>query len=402
MAKIFDKRSVFFSVIILAMFGILLYFQLVPEIGQRAPVRDSEKQREYANKLKAEGLVEESIEAYKGYLASADIEPRVQANIYYLMGQMSEEAGKYEKALAYFYKAEIVDPRAGERQELGEHVVACLEKLNRGLDAQRALDKHTAVEEKEVQGKVLARIGNEKITEVQLNKELQRLPVWLQEEYAKPEKKMELLKQYLVQELLARKAKRLGFDKDPEVRKQLEEVKKQILVAKVVEQELEKKGKISDKDLELYYRANKEKYKEPKKRKIAFAVFGTEDEVQVVIKDLGTEGSEEKELPGQVEELVTEGQADINGIGEAGALVAESFSVDPGKLTKPVKLEKGYYLARVLEEIPEKEFTFAQVKEEVKVSYQKEREQEVFAELLTDTLEAEDVEIYEEELKAAK
>lgn len=248
-----------FLLVIIIMLGGLLYLEIVRPAQKITWSPD--KQREYANKLKAEGLNKEAIAEYEKYLAMQNVDKETQSNIYYNIGKIAEESGDYEQALAFFYRVELVNPDINIKQELGEHIVACLEKMGRGIDAQNALEKRTALEQKpEAGGKVIARIGKEYITDTQLNGELEKLPEWMREEYSKPDKKIEFLKQYLAMELLHRKAKRLGFDKDLDIRQKLDGVLKELMVQKLLEKEIAEKVKITPNEVELYYKANKDKY----------------------------------------------------------------------------------------------------------------------------------------------
>lgn len=377
-----NRRYIFSSIVVILMFCTLLYIQM--KKPAQISTWASDKQREYANKLKAEGLNKEAIIEYEKYLNTSTVDPQTQANIYYTIGKMAEELGEYENALAHFYKVELIYPEIDFRQELDEHIVQCLEKMGRGIDAQYALEKRTALEPtEEIGGKVIARIGKEQITDTQLNKELQKLPEWMQEEYKKPEKKIEFLKQYIATELLYRKAKRLGYEKDTDIRQKLADITKELMVQKLLGKELEEKIKISPDQIELYYKANKDKYVEPAKVKISYITAENEDKLN--------ETQEFKELPDWIEE----GDKHIPEIGESKGLVEMAFKTEPQNTTEPIKVGEKYYKIKVLEKMPKRELPFEEVKDRVSYEYQLERQKIVFQELLEETLKAEDVEIYE-------
>lgn len=369
--------------IIIILLGTVIFLQVKKPSGT-AVAWAPDKQREYANKLKAEGLNKEAIAEYEKYLGAFQSDPETQANIYYTIGKISEEIGEYEKALAYFYKVELIFPETKIKQELGEHIIACLEKTGRGLDAQRALENRTALEpQKEEGGKVIARIGKEQITDTQLNKELEKLPEWMKEEYKKPEKKMEFLKQYIAMELLTRKAKRLGYDKDPDIRLKLDDVLKELMIQKLLEKELTEKIKITPDQIELYYKANKNKYSEPAKVKISYISAESEEKLK--------EAQEFKEIKDWIEE----GNEYVPEIGESNELVTLAFKTEPQNTAGPVKIGDKFYAIKVLEKTPKKELTFPEVKDRVSYDYQLERQKVIYQGLLEETLKAEDVEIYE-------
>lgn len=365
------------------MFGTLLSFQIKPSAAKNT-TWTAEKQREYANKLKAENLNKEAIQEYEKYINTYPVPPETQANIYYNIGKIAEESGEYENALAYYYKVELIYPETNIKQELGEHIVTCLEKLGRGIDAQYALDKRTALNSGEgKEGKVIARIGKEQITDIQLNKELQKLPEWMREEYNKPDKKIEFLKQYMAMELLWRKARRLGYDKDAEVRLKLNDISKELAIKKLLENELSKKINVTPDQIELYYKANKDKYIEPEKVKIAYVSADTENAVKTA--------DDFKEIKSFLEK----GNNYIPEIGDSKEFAELIFNTEPRNPAGPVKIGDKYYVVKVLEKIPRKELSFDEVKDRVAYEYQSERQKTIYKELLEETLKSEDVKIYE-------
>lgn len=381
-----NKKYVFSSVAVILMFGVIIYLQL------RKPRQEvfwtPEKQREYANKLKAEGLDKEAVIEYEKYLGMQDVDRKTQANIYYTLGKTEEDRGEYEKALAFFYKVELIYPETDIKQELGEHIVSCLEKMGRGLDAQYSLERRAVLEPKEQkegkEGTVLARIGEEKITSVELNKGLEKLPELMQEEYKKPEKRNEFLKQYIAMELLFRKAGRLGYDKDPELRQKVEDIKREIMVQELLKKEMADKIKITDDQVELYYKANKEKYID--KAKVRMAYLSAENEN--ALKNL-------KEEYKEIKEWVEKGETYIPDIGESRELVELAFKTELQKTAGPVKVGDKFYIIKVLDKKADREPSFSEIKDMVSSDYQSERQKIVFQELLEETLKAEDVEIYE-------
>jgi len=378
-----NKKYIFSSVAVLIMFSILIYMHL--KLPLKLYEWTPEKQREYANKLKAEKLNEEAIKEYEKYISMSQANPETKANIYYTIGKIEEESGNYEKALAYFYKAELIYPETSLKQELGEHIVTSLEKMGRGIDAQYALDKRTKIEPQiQDSGKIVARIGKENITEGEINTELNKLPQWMQDEYKKKEKRNEFIKQYVAMELLFRKAKRLGLDKSPELRQKIENVKKELIIQELLTKEMEDKIKVSDDQIELYYKANKAKYGEPAKIKIAYMSSDKEEELKKMEPDFK-----------DIADWIEEDNHYIPEIGESKELVSLAMDTEINNTAGPIKVKDRYFLIKVVDKKPRKELSFEEVKDRVSYDYRAEKQKIIFQELLDNTLKAEDVEIYE-------
>ena len=382
-----NKRYVLSAVVILIMFAVLLFFQ----IKQSQPVNHTwtaKKQREYASKLKAENLIPQAISAYLVYLDMGHPNPKTEANIYYLLGKMAESQGQYENALSYFYKVELIDPGTALKQELGKHLVACLEKMGRGLDAQYTMDRRTSVDsDQKKEGKIIARIGKEKFTNIQLNEELQKLPSWIQKEYSSPEKRAQFLKDYLAMQLLWRKAQRLGLDKDPQLRQKLDDIKKELAVQKLLETELQEKIDITPDQVKLYYQAHMDKFVEPVRIKIAFLAADS-------VSKLDRNSNQFREITSWI-------KADnklIPGIGEAKDLVTLALGADPQTIVGPEKAGNKYYLIKVLEKEPQKQLSFESVQDRCAHDYGLERQKIVYQGLVEEALRIEDVEIYDENI----
>ena len=274
--KIFNRRPVFFCVMVFLMFLVLaaLILNIQNKTGgvNKSSGWTPVMMRKYAGKLRSEGLFKQASAAYEEYLVKAGVDNRIRANIYYTIGTMLMEEKNYEDALAYFYKSEIAYPDGPLKKDIGINIVAALENMGKSLDAEYALEEHAALSKKEVKkkphGEIIAKIGKREITMGEVNDAIEKLPPWLGEQYKKDElKKLEFLRQYVFTELLYDKGKKLQYDKSVEVRGGVKDALKQLVVGKVVEDEIKNKVKAEPSDMKLYYEANKEKYVEEKSKR---------------------------------------------------------------------------------------------------------------------------------------
>ena len=77
--------------------------------------------------------------------------------------------------------------------------------------------------------------------------------------------KVQFLRQYILTELLYDSAKRKGIEKNSEVIEATFQAKKGIMVRKYLQDEIQSKVNITAEDVELYYKAHKDKYVEKDK-----------------------------------------------------------------------------------------------------------------------------------------
>lgn len=225
-----------------------------------------EKIREYANELYNRYLFKQAIDQYQFYLTNYQVDNNEQANITYRIGNIYfEKLNDYEHALAEFLKIRSLYPESKIVSEADKKIVACLERMQRPEDAQQALKEYADLEPPEREskpGKVIAKIGDREITQGDIDYEILQLPPEIRTQYLEKDKKIEFLHRFVATELMYDSAKRQGLDNDKTVIENVFQAKKSFMVQKLLEKEIGDKIKITPDDIELYYKANLEKYAE--------------------------------------------------------------------------------------------------------------------------------------------
>ncbi|MFH1941955.1 MAG: hypothetical protein ABIL68_07595 [bacterium] len=231
------------------------------------PSVDGEKVREYANALYNRELYPQAVREYERYLDLYNVDDQQQANINFIIGNIYfERIHDYENALAYYLKVKHVFPESSVMSQVDKQIVACLERLQRSADAKQALDEATSLEPETVTksqpGIVVATIGSREITSGDLKYHIGQLPDYVQSQLESKESKLEFLRQYIATELFYDAARRKQLEKDKDVVEGTFQAKKSLMVQKYLQEEISGQIRITDDDIELYYKANKEKYAE--------------------------------------------------------------------------------------------------------------------------------------------
>lgn len=147
-------------------------------------------------------------------------------SLFFTLGKLYLEEGNYEKALSWLYRVEMIDPDTSLKSEVGSKIVHCLETLGKFHAAEYALEARSSLQENREEelkgGKVVAEIGNRKITLREVDEALDELPPWTKEQFKGSEKKVEFMRKYVADELFYRKAKK------PERMRRYEEVREWI------------------------------------------------------------------------------------------------------------------------------------------------------------------------------
>jgi len=237
---------------------------------KKANLIPEDKKLNLANNFYNNQLYDAAIKEYLDYVENYDVDNNRKANSIFTVADIYfERLHDYQKALEYYFRVKYLYPESNLQNEVGKKIVNCLERLERSQDAQRVLNKETALLEDESQesrpGEVLCTIGDKKITQGDLDFEISELPPYLQNQFSSKDQKLEFLKQRILQELLYDSAKRKGLDKDKDILEGAFRAKKGLMAQKIFEEELQKMIDISEDDVELYFKANKDKYAEKDK-----------------------------------------------------------------------------------------------------------------------------------------
>lgn len=261
---IIEKCNNLFSTYLLP---VLVIFVLFSCAEQQKPRLDADKKVNLANTYYNNELYTAAIKEYEEYVQNYPVEQNKQANIYYQIANIYfERLSDYEKALENYLRIKFLYPESSLQAEVGKKIVNCLERLERSQDAQRVLDKETALKPDQIQehkpGAVIAKIGTKEITQGDLDFEIDQLPPYLQSQMQTKAGKVEFLRQYLAEELLFDSAKRKNLDQDKEIVESTFRAKKSLMAQKILREEIEKMVSIEQADVELYFKANQEKYAE--------------------------------------------------------------------------------------------------------------------------------------------
>jgi len=418
--KLFDSRTVYFTVLAVVLCCGLAAVQWRGGRTDRRQVAatswTADQQREFANKLR-EYLPGAAAAQYETYLAMTSTTAHERANVYYTVAKTAVETKDFETALAYFYKAEIAEPAGPLADEIGSGIVRCLEELGKFIDAQSALGARAglgtggAARETESKGTVVARIGSRAITLSELDRALQQMPPWAQQQYSAPDKKAEFLNQYIAEQLLYEKAVKLELDKDAEVRAEVEQAARRAAVSKLVERDVRDKIEVKPEDVRMYYAAHVDEFSEKARARVRHILVAEESSANDILtkiatgtafEDLAREMSEDdttRERGGEIQGWIVEGGT-IPGVENSEPMVDAIFKTDAGKATTPLETDAGWHLFYVEEKRPARQKPFEEVQAVAERRYRALKEQEEYRRLIETTLEANDVQLFPEKLQA--
>ena len=277
---------------------IIILLQLIGCSDNARPMLDEDKKINLAHTFLNNELFEAAIQEYEEYLAEYSVSNTKQANIYYHIANIYfERLFDYNKALENYLRIKYLFPESEIQSEVGKRIVNCLERLERSQDARRILEKETALKPEEIKeskpGEVLATLGDRKITQGDLDFEINKMPSYLKSQFTTRDQKLAFLRQYIAEILLYDSAKRKNLDQDKEIIEGTFRAKKQLMAQKILQEEIQKMVDIKQADAELYYKANKEKYAEKDKEGKIIRQKLYQECAQEVARDLFLERQQE-------------------------------------------------------------------------------------------------------------
>ncbi len=266
---------------------------------------------------------------------------------------------------------------------------------------------------------ILAKVGSHVLTMKQFQEQIRTLPPQLQMAMMQnPQLREQLLERWVNVTLLGEKAKNLGLDKDPEVAAKIEDIKNSILAQELLKKEIQAKIKVTDEEVEEYYKKNKDKFKEPeqvKARHILIKVDAKADdkkwkEAEKKAKNIKKRIEKGEDFAKLAKEFSddpgTKNKGGDLGFFTKGRMVPEfeaaAFALKPGQTSDPVKTVYGYHIIQTLEKKSAKQKEFKDVKAQIRQMIQREKERELMEKMLADLKKKHPVTINKELLGQAQ
>jgi hypothetical protein len=236
--------------------------------------------KDLALKLQKSGIARSAARAWGDYIAIADPGAEEKANVLYTIGMIYQDGGYYEEALTNFYESEAVRKDKKLEGDLSRRVEECLEALGKFAALRYELADRVNINKDAKADEVVAQIGPEKITRADLDRKIEqyvsftlgqnapylgpdeqkKLKEQLFKNYSGDDGKAKMLNQYVMSEILYRKAREEKIADDPDTRAFLKEVERQLLGQKLLDKKVGSDIKITESDLTGFYETNKGKY----------------------------------------------------------------------------------------------------------------------------------------------
>jgi len=205
---------------------------------------------------------------------------------------------------------------------------------------------------------VLVRIGNDTVTPRDLANRLQELPEQYRAQYTTPDGKQKLLDRLVEEKVWMRDADANGVTKRPDVIRQIEASKRDLLIRTWVNEVMAKNAPPSDSEAKVYYDAHKDEWKTPANVTLKHIQLKTQADAKRVLGLAKAKGADWDKL---VKQYSADTLTKVNGgslgtatrdggfvgLGVQVALVDSAMALGAGKIGGPWKTDKGWHVVKV-------------------------------------------------------
>jgi tetratricopeptide (TPR) repeat protein len=358
------------------------------------------RQRELAHELENRSLYVQAAEAWEEYLRSTP-QASDRAEVWFRVGRLLMRAEQFDRAAAVLLRCEqAAEDDPALRKKVGPELVTCLRRLGLYGEVGRELSRRVEVGASDVQqGKVLATLAGESLTEADLDRLVERrvdqmlamqgaagvepLRQQLLREFARPEARRQLFDELLQTELFRRRARELGLDREPEYVAARQAVEDNLLAARFQARELAK-IQPTDVDLEAFYKLGESQYRQPETLTVRIEELQPDEQAAAVLDGIqsaddfrqwqrkrgGEPAPDEDKSP---PETIVRGQQHPR-LGNADAL----FALDAGTWTKePHEHDGRRFLVLLEDKTPARITPLEEIRDRVHADYVARKREEI-------------------------
>ncbi len=230
-------------------------------------------------------------------------------------------------------------------------------------------------------GTVIATYDGKRFTTEDFRREVERLPPRSRAQLATPERRRQFLDNYILNDLLAEQGRAQGYEQDPDIARQVDDLRRRLVVQRVM-REYQEAPALTDADIRSYYDQND--------RLFSGAQIHA---AHILVKDEALAKRLRAELdatPDRFEDLAKANSTDTAtatrggdlGFFGQGRMVAEfervAFALEkPGDLSHVVQTPFGYHIIKLIERKDGPSKPFEEVKERIRAALTNQRRQEL-------------------------
>jgi len=220
-------------------------------------------------------------------------------------------------------------------------------------------------------GGVVATFTGGQLTSDQVLKEFERLPAPSRTYLSAPDRKRQFVENLVVNELLYQEGKKSGYDTDPEIDRQVNDLRKRLVVQRVMKQ-YQTPPTVSDDQVRAYYDQNKELYSTTQIH-ASHILLKDEQTARETLAELKAHPEHFADVAREksTDAVSAKRGGDLGTFGP-GRMVPDferaAFALKPGEMSDVVKTQYGYHIILVTERKEGAPKPFDDVKEQIRAT----------------------------------
>lgn len=233
-------------------------------------------------------------------------------------------------------------------------------------------------------GAVIATYAGKRFTTEDFRREVERLPPRSRAQLTTPERRRQFVDNYILNELLAEQGRAKGYDRDPDVVRQIDDLRQRLVVQRVM-RDYQEAPVLGDDEIKAYYEQNQRLFSGAQIH--AAHILVKDESLAKRLRaelDAAPEKFEELAKADSVDTATAARGGDLGFFGQ-GRMVAEferaAFSLEkPGDLSQVVQTPFGFHIIKLIERKDGPAKPFEEVKERIRVALTNQRRQELVTE----------------------
>jgi hypothetical protein len=257
---------------------------------------------------------------------------------------------------------------------------------------------------------IVARVGRTDITKSYLMKKMAELPPFSQQQFAGPEGTIAFLHRLVDEEVLYQAAIKAGHDRDPEVLRTLEVVKRRAVIQAFYAEGVEATTVVPDEKVQMYYDEHSEQFERRGRVKFRqilvptraeadaarLRVLGGEDFASVA-REVSTDSATKS--AGGLMASITQGDG-APGAGMDAAFIERVREWKAGEVTDPLRSDRGWHIIFIEEKVDRGTKPLDEVRDQIVKSLLPAQTRENYEEILAGLKESYGVKVNEDVFRA--
>jgi peptidyl-prolyl cis-trans isomerase C len=220
-------------------------------------------------------------------------------------------------------------------------------------------------------GEVIATYKGHTLTSDRLAQEIERLPGPSRSYLTAPDRKRQFIDNLVMNDLLFDEGRKAGFDKDPEIERQVEDLRKRLVVQRVMRQ-YQTPPTITDEQVQAYYDQNPTLYSTTQIH-ASHILVKDEDTARAILAEVKANPEKFADLArDKSTDTVSARKGGDLGTFGPGRMVPEferaAFALKPGEISDVVKTQYGYHVILLVERKDGEQKPLDQVKEQIRAT----------------------------------